>query len=157
MSELSQRLSQVRNMLDDLDEADKLVDSIGDLLAQRNALREQLRELGTEIATKRQAVEQEVAALDADLATRQRAFTDEIARMEEQTATAKAEQARTEQETSLSSAARADGTRAGSLAGWGIATAIQICYRRRAHAIRRGSQRNARRRATFDSPMHEVA
>ena len=55
MSELSQRLSQVRNMLDDLVEADKLVGSIGELLAQRNALREQLHELGTEIATKRPA------------------------------------------------------------------------------------------------------
>src|SRR2546425_400804 len=67
-------------------------------LAQRNALREQLHELGTEIATKRPAVEQEVAALDADLATRQRVFADEIARMEQQTATAKAEQARAEHE-----------------------------------------------------------
>ena len=46
MSELSQRLSQVRNMLDDLVEADKLIGSIGELLAQRNALREQLHELG---------------------------------------------------------------------------------------------------------------
>ena len=98
MSELSQRLSQVRNMLDDLVEADKLVGSIGELLAQRNALREQLHELGTEIARKRPAVEQEVAALDADLATRQRVFADEIARMEQQTATAKAEQARAEHE-----------------------------------------------------------
>jgi len=85
-------------MLDDLVEADKLVGRIGELLAQRNALREQLHELGTEIATKRQAVEQEVAALDADLATRQRVFADEIARMEQQTATAKAEQARAEHE-----------------------------------------------------------
>jgi chromosome segregation ATPase len=98
MSELSQRLSQVRNILDDLVEADKLVDSIGELLAQRNVLRDQLHELGTEIATKRQAVEHEVAALDTDLATRRRAFADEIARMEQQTATAKAELARTEHE-----------------------------------------------------------
>ena len=86
MSELSQRLSQVRNMLDDLVEADGALSAAsGELLAQRNALREQLHELGTEIATKRQAVEQEVAALDADLATRQRVFADEIAHMEQQT------------------------------------------------------------------------
>jgi chromosome segregation ATPase len=98
LSELSQRLNQLRTMLDDLVEAETLVGSIGELLAQRNALREQVRELGTEIATKRQAVAQEVAALDADLAIRQRAFADEIARMEEQTATAKAEQARVEHE-----------------------------------------------------------
>jgi chromosome segregation ATPase len=127
LSELSQRLNQLRTMLDDLVEAETLVGSIGELLAQRNALREQVRELGTEIATKRQAVEQEVASLDADLATRQRAFAteiatkrqvveqevgaldadlairqrafaDEIARMEEQTAAAKAEQARVEHE-----------------------------------------------------------
>ena len=98
MSELSQHLSQVRHVLDDLVEADKLVDSIAELLAQRNALREQLHDLGTEVATKHQAVAQEVAALDADLATRQRGFADEIARMEQQTTTAKAEQARTEHE-----------------------------------------------------------
>ena len=73
-------------VLDDLVEADKLVGSIGELLAQRNALREQVQ-AGTEIVTQRQAVEQEVAALDADLATRQRVFADEIARMEQQTAT----------------------------------------------------------------------
>jgi chromosome segregation ATPase len=98
MSELSQRLSQVRNILDDLVEADKLVDSIGELLAQRNVLREQIHDMGTEIASKRQTVEQEVAALDADLATRQHAFAEEIARMEQQTATAKAELARAEHE-----------------------------------------------------------
>jgi hypothetical protein len=98
MSELSQRLSQVRKILDDLREADELVGSIGELLAQRNALREQVYELGTEIATKRLAVEQEVAALDADLATRQRVFADDLARMEQETATAKAEQARAEYE-----------------------------------------------------------
>lgn len=98
MSELSNRLSQLRQLLDDVVEADKLVDSIGDLLAQRNALRAELCVLDAEIVTKRQAVKQEVTALDADLATRQRTFADEIARMEEQTATAKAEQARTEYE-----------------------------------------------------------
>lgn len=96
MSELSQRLSQVRSFLDDLLEADELVGNIGEMLAQRNALREQLHELGIEIATKRQAVEQEVAGLDADLATRQRVFVDEIARMEQQTAIVKAQQARAE-------------------------------------------------------------
>jgi hypothetical protein len=53
-------------------------------------LREQLHDLGTEVATKRQAVAQEVAALDAGLATRRRGFADEIARMEQQTTTAKA-------------------------------------------------------------------
>ena|SRR4029453_8140943 len=91
MSELSNRLSQFRQWLDDVVEADRLVDNIGDLLGQRNALRAQLDELDVEITRKRRAVEQEVAALDVDLATRQRAFAEEIARMEEQTAAAKAE------------------------------------------------------------------
>ena len=96
MSELSNRLSQLRQWLDDVVEADQLVDNIGDLLGQRNALRAQLAELDVEIMRKRRAVEQEVAVLDVDLATRQRAFAEEIARMEEQTAAAKAEQARAE-------------------------------------------------------------
>jgi len=109
MSERSQRLSRVRHVFDDLVEANKLVDGTAELLAQRNAVREQLHDLGIEVATKRQAVAQEVAAFDADLTTRQRGFADEIARMEHQTTTAKAEQARTAQETSLSGAARADG------------------------------------------------
>jgi len=98
VSELSKRLSQLRQLLDDVDEADKLVETIGDLLAQRNALRAELCVLDGEIVTKRQAIKQEVTALDADLASRQRAFADEIARMEEETATAKAEHARTEYE-----------------------------------------------------------
>ena len=98
MSVLSNRLSQLRQLLDDVVEADKLVDSIGDLLAQRNGLRAELGVLDAEIVTKRHAVKQEIAALDADLATRQRTFADEIACMEEQTATAKAELARTEYE-----------------------------------------------------------
>src|SRR5262245_5241848 len=98
VSELSKRLSQLRQLLDDVDEADKLVETIGDLLAQRNALRAELCVLDGEIVTKRQEIKQEVAALDADLASRQRAFADEIARMEEETATAKAEHARTEYE-----------------------------------------------------------
>jgi hypothetical protein len=98
VSELSKRLSQLRQLLDDVVEADKLVESIGDLLAQRNALRAELCELDADIVTKRQAVKQEAAALDAELATRQRTFADEIARMEEETATAKAAQARAEYE-----------------------------------------------------------
>jgi chromosome segregation ATPase len=92
MSELSNRLSQLRQWLDDVVEADQLVDNIGDLLGQRNALRAQLAELDVEIMRRRRAVEQEVAALDVDLATRQRAFAEEIARMEGQTANTKAEQ-----------------------------------------------------------------
>ena len=98
MSELSKRLSQLRQLIDDVAEADKLVESIADLLAQRNALRAELCALDGEIVTKRQAIKQEVAALNADLASRQHAFADEIARMEEQTATAKAEQTRVEHE-----------------------------------------------------------
>jgi len=98
MSELSNRLGQLRQLLDDVIEADKLADGIARLLAQRNALRAELCALDGEIVTKRQAVKQEVAALDADLSTRQQSFADEIARMEEQTATAKAELARTEYE-----------------------------------------------------------
>ena len=98
MSELSKRLSQLRQLLDDVAEADKIVESIGDLLAQRNALRAELCELDADIVTKRQAVEHEAAAFDAELATRQRTFADEIARMEEETATSKAELARTEHE-----------------------------------------------------------
>ena len=86
MSELSSRLSQLRQWLDDVVEADKLVDNIGDLLGQRNALRAQLAELDAEIMRKRRAVEQEVTALEADLATRQRAFADELARMAAQLA-----------------------------------------------------------------------
>src|SRR5262244_3581765 len=89
MSELSNRLSQLRQWLDDVVEADRLVDNVSDLLGQRNGLRAQLAELDAEIVKKRQAVEQEAAALDVHLATRQRSFAEEIARMEEQTATAK--------------------------------------------------------------------
>src|SRR5262249_25646938 len=92
MSELSNRLSQLRQWLDDVVEADRLVDRIRELLGQRNALRAQLGELDGEILKKRQAVEQEGEALDVDLATRQRAFAEEIARMKEETATAKAGQ-----------------------------------------------------------------
>ena len=96
MSELSHRLSQLRQWLDDVVEADRLVDNISDLLGQRNGLRAQLAELEAEIAEKRRAVEQEIAVLDVDLATRRSAFAEELAHMEEQTATAKTEQARAE-------------------------------------------------------------
>ena len=97
MNELSQRLRQVRAC--SMISSRRTSSSAASVSCSRSGMRCASRSRpGTEIVTQRQAVEQEVAALDPDLATRQRVFADEIARMEQQTATAKAEQARAEHE-----------------------------------------------------------